>query len=168
VIHALRVSDQGVRLDDVIVFLYGGDDSFEGRIDARSANLKNGAWHLKNAWVSGPDGRPQHHANYSLPTTLTPERIQESFASPDTLSFWDLPGFIQAARAAGFSAVRYQLYLYTLLALPALFAAMVFMSASFSLRPARVGGISKGAGDRAEICAGALGDSVGADAAEQT
>ncbi|MBN9532128.1 MAG: LPS export ABC transporter permease LptG [Alphaproteobacteria bacterium] len=143
VIHALRVSDQGVRLDDVIVFLYGADDSFEGRIDALSANLKNGAWHLKNAWVSGPDGRPQHHANYSLPTTLTPERIQESFASPDTLSFWDLPGFIQAARAAGFSAVRYQLYLYTLLALPALFAAMVFMSASFSLRPARVGGISK-------------------------
>ncbi len=78
-----------------------------------------------------------------MPTTLTPARIQESFASPDTLSFWDLPGFIRAAQAAGFAATRYQLYLYTLLALPALFAAMVFMSASFSLRLARYGGMSR-------------------------
>ena len=77
-----------------------------------------------------------------LPTTLTPAQIQESFASPDTLSFWDLPGFIRAAQSAGFSATRYQLYLYTLYALPALFAAMVFMAASFSLRLARDGGVA--------------------------
>ena len=45
--------------------------------------------------------------------------------------------------AAGFAATRYELYLYTLLALPALFAAMVFMSASFSLRLSRYGGIPR-------------------------
>ena len=39
--------------------------------------------------------------------------------------------------------MRYQLYLYTLYALPALFAAMVFMAASFSLRPAREGGMAR-------------------------
>lgn len=143
VIHALRVSNQGVRLDDVIVFLYGPDDRFLGRIDARSAQLLAGAWRLQNAWVSAEDGVPLHHDSYDLTTTLTPARIQESFASPDTLSFWALPGFIRAARAAGFSATRYQLYLYTLLALPALFAAMVFMGASFSLRIARFGGMTR-------------------------
>ena len=99
---------------------------------------------LNDAWVSDTSGAaPVHHASYELPTTLTPAQIQESFASPDTLSFWDLPGYIRAAQAAGFSAVRYQLYLYTLYALPALFAAMVFMAASFSLRLAREGGIAK-------------------------
>ena len=84
-----------------------------------------------------------HHATIELPTTLTPAQIQESSASPDTLSFWDLPGYIRAAQAAGFSAARYQLYLYTLYALPALFAAMVFMAASFSLRPARDGSMPR-------------------------
>jgi lipopolysaccharide export system permease protein len=143
VIHALRVSDQGARLDEVIIFLYGVHDKFLGRIDAGTAQLQSGAWELTNAWVSGVDGAPKHHDVYDLPTTLTPARIQESFASPDTLSFWDLPGFIRAAQAAGFAATRYQLYLYTLLALPALFAAMVFMSASFSLRLARYGGIPR-------------------------
>jgi lipopolysaccharide export system permease protein len=143
VIHALHVSNQGVRLDDVIVFLYTANDTFVGRVDARSAQLTRGAWLLQDAWVSGPDGRPVHHANYNLPTTLTPARIQESFASPDTLSFWALPGFIHAAQRAGFAATRYELYLYSLLALPALFAAMVFMGASFSLRLARFGGIPR-------------------------
>ena len=39
--------------------------------------------------------------------------------------------------------MRYKLYFYTLCTLPALFAAMVFMAASFSLRPAREGGLAK-------------------------
>jgi len=141
VIHALRVADQGLRLDDVIIFLYGAGDKFAGRIDARSAALNTGAWNLKNAWISDADGKSLHRDVYNLPTTLTPAQIQESFASPETMSFWDLPGFIATARRAGFSATRYMLYFDSLLVLPALFAAMVFMAASFSLRLARLGGL---------------------------
>ncbi len=143
VIHALRVSAQGARLEDVDVFRYGARDHFLGRIDARSAELATGAWVLRDAWVSGAEGGPKHFARYDLPTTMTPTQIQESFASPDTLSFWALPGFIRAAQNAGFAATRYELYFYTLLALPALFAAMVFMAASFSLRLTRGGGLPR-------------------------
>ncbi|MBI1329882.1 MAG: LPS export ABC transporter permease LptG [Alphaproteobacteria bacterium] len=143
VIHALRVADQGVRLEEVIIFLYGEADHFLGRIEAKSATLSTGAWLLKNAWVSGPDGAPRHEELYDLPTTLTPSQIQESFASPDTISFWDLPRFIATAEQAGFSATRYRLYFDSLLVLPAMFAAMVFMAASFSLRLARLGGMGQ-------------------------
>jgi lipopolysaccharide export system permease protein len=143
VIHALRVTNQGVHLEDVVVFLYGANDHFVGRVDANAAQLQAGTWMLKNAWVSGGDGSPVHHDDYKLATTLTPAQIQESFAPPDTLSFWELPGFIRTAQSAGFSAVRYELYLYTLLAMPALFAAMVFMAASFSLRLGRSGGLAR-------------------------
>jgi lipopolysaccharide export system permease protein len=143
VINALRVADQGVKLEDVIIFLYGASDRFLGRIDARSAQLESGAWTLNNAWVSGAEGKPQHYDVYHLATTLTPARIKESFASPETLSFWALPGFIATARQAGFSATRYQLYFDSLLVLPAMFAAMVFMAASFSLRLARLGGMGR-------------------------
>lgn len=143
VIHALRVADQGVRLEDVDVFLYGANDHFLGRISARGAQLRSGAWLLLDAWVSGIDGAPRHFERYDLPTTMTPAQIQESFASPDTLSFWELPGFIRTAQNAGFAATRYELYFYTLLALPALFAAMVLMAASFSLRLTRGGGLPR-------------------------
>jgi lipopolysaccharide export system permease protein len=143
VIHALRVADQGVRLEDVDVFLYGANDHFLGRIDARSAQLRPRAWLLHEAWVSGADGVPVHHPTYELATTMTAAQIQESFASPDTLSFWALPGFIRAAQNAGFAATRYELYFYTLLALPLLFAAMVLMAASFSLRIQRGSGVGR-------------------------
>jgi len=143
VIHALRVADQGVLLDDAIIFLYGPNDRFQGRIDAHSAQLENGAWKLSKAWVSDTNGASKFHATYTLPTTLTPAQIQESFASPPTISFWDLPRFIRAAQAAGFSATRYVLYFDSLLVLPAMFAAMVFMAASFSLRLARLGGLGR-------------------------
>jgi len=143
VIHALRVAEQGEHLEEVLVFLYDAKDHFLGRIDAKSAQLHEHEWVLNDAWVSGTSGSPVHRAEYRLPTTLTPEQIVERFTAPDALSFWDLPGYIRAAQAAGFSAVRYQLYLYTLYALPALFAAMVFMAASFSLKLGREGGMAR-------------------------
>jgi len=141
VIHALRVAEQGVHLEEVIVFFYQGLDHYAGRIDAASAELENGKWHLVNAWVSGADGLPQHRDSYDLPTELTPAQIQESFATPDTISFWELPRFIANAEGAGFSASRHRLYFYSLLALPLLFSAMVFMAASFAMRLARLGGL---------------------------
>jgi lipopolysaccharide export system permease protein len=143
VIHALTAADQGVHLYDVIVFLYGAKDHVVGRIDAKSAELTEGAWMLSDAWVSGPDGIPKHYDRYPAKTTLTAAQIQESFAPPDTLSFWALPHFIQAAEAAGFSAIKYRLYLYSLLTLPILLAAMVFMGASFSLKLSRGGGLGR-------------------------
>jgi lipopolysaccharide export system permease protein len=143
VIHALRAARQGEHLEDVVVFLYGPRNSFIGRIDAKLAQLHDRYWTMNDAFVSDTKGTPVYHKSYRLPTTLTPEQIVESSASPDTLSFWDLPGYIRAAQSAGFSANRYQMYLYTLYALPALFAAMVFMAASFSLRFGRDIGMTK-------------------------
>jgi lipopolysaccharide export system permease protein len=142
VIHAITAAEQGERLDDVVVFRYRGDN-YVGRTDAASAQLRDGYWDLRDAWVTGGDGVPHQQANWQLPTTLTPNQIQESFIAPTALSFWQLPSFIRAAQSAGFSAKRYELYFYTLCALPALFAAMVLMAASFSLRPAREGGLAK-------------------------
>ena len=53
VIHALRVAQQGEHLEDVLVLLYGANDHFPGRIDAKSAQLGEHVWTLNDAWVSG-------------------------------------------------------------------------------------------------------------------
>jgi lipopolysaccharide export system permease protein len=146
VIHATNVTDQGEHLYEVLVLQYGANDKFLGRIEAREGLLKPGHWELQDAWVSdGKGAKPEHHDVYNLTTELTPEQIEQNFTAPDALSFWDLPGYIRNAQAVGYSAARYELYFYTLLALPALFASMVFMAASFSLQlsRSRVGGLGK-------------------------
>jgi lipopolysaccharide export system permease protein len=78
-----------------------------------------------------------------LPTDLTVGRVQESFASPDTLSVWALPGFIGLLDRSGFSAIRHRLHYQALLALPLLAGTMALVSAGFSMRPARRGGVAK-------------------------
>ncbi|MEK9968403.1 MAG: LPS export ABC transporter permease LptG [Ferrovibrio sp.] len=141
VVHALRVAQQGVELRDAILFYYEGHDTFVKRIDAAVALLEPGRWQLQHAIVSYPNRAPERHERLTVPTSLTFDRIQESFASPATISFWELPSFISTLEMAGFSAMRHRLHFYTLLASPILLCAMLLIAASFSLRLTRRGGI---------------------------
>lgn len=139
VIHARRVAESQLRLADVIVFRYDGADEFRSRIDAEGAVLTPGAWRLEQARVSQPGTPSKLVATLDLPTKLTPEKILDSFAPPESLSFWALPGFIDLLISAGFAARPHELYFQKLLATPLLFAGMVLLAASFSLRPPRRG-----------------------------
>jgi lipopolysaccharide export system permease protein len=140
VVHALRVSQRGTELADVIIFLYNGADRFVGRIDARDARLMDGYWDIDNALITGPDKPAQYFDRYQLKTSLTFDQIQDAFASPESISFWELPGFINALEAAGFSGLRHRLHFHALLSLPLLLVAMLLIAATFSLRLTRRGG----------------------------
>lgn len=140
VIHANRVLPDAMELQDVIFFLFEGTDRFTGRVDALTARLKPGRWEVTDAWVSKPDEPAVFHSEYHIPTDLTRDRIQDSFAAPETMSFWALPGFIQSLEAAGFTGMRHRLYWHSLLASPFLLGAMLLFAAAFSVRFTRRGG----------------------------
>ena len=133
VIHALRVSKEKMKLHDVIFFLFEGSDKFAGRIDAETAQLMAGYWDIRDAWISTPSRSAYHVNRHELPSDLTLTKIQESFAPPETMSFWDLPGFVAELEAAGFTGHRHRLHFYSLLALPFLLCAMVLIAAAFTV-----------------------------------
>lgn len=139
VIHARRVTGTSMTLHDVIIFRFADRDRFVGRIDAARAVLRPGAWQVFEAWVSSPGTRARFAERLEIPTELTREKILDSFAPPETISFWNLPGFIELLENAGFSATRHKLQLHRLLATPLLFAAIILLAVSFSLRPQRRG-----------------------------
>ena len=139
VIHALRATHTTMTLHQVIVFRFGDEDRFVGRIDAARAELYPGLWKLYDAWNFQPGKQAEYFEEFQLPTDLTKEKILDSFAPPETISFWSLPGFIALLEKAGFSAVRHRLQFHRLLAMPLLFTAMVLLAAAFSLRPQRRG-----------------------------
>ncbi len=141
VIHALRAADQGAKLEEVIIFLYEGADKFTGRIDASRAQLNDGFWDIEEATLTGPGKTLEYRPSYQLPTTLTRERIQESFASPQTLSFWNLPAFIKVLEAAGFSATRHRVHWHSIVAMPLFLCSMVLIAAIFAMRGTTRGGI---------------------------
>jgi len=137
------IASVGFQLDEVSVWRLSADDRPLERIEAPVARLQAGRWVLDRAVTFGQDRTATSARTLELPTELTPERIEDSFASPDTLGFWSLPGFIAVLEQAGFSAVRHRLHFQSLMALPLLSAAMALLAAGFSMRPSRRGGVAQ-------------------------
>ncbi|MGH7088810.1 MAG: LPS export ABC transporter permease LptG [Stellaceae bacterium] len=140
IVHADHYSTDTHALNGVMMLFIADDKKLEKRIDATEARLDHGKWILRQGTVWTPQQPLQSFAEAEVPTNLTPREIQDSFAAPETMSFWELPGFIRLLENSGFSAVRHRLYFDRLLAVPLLFAAMVLVAASFSLRMQRRGG----------------------------
>jgi len=141
IIHAGKLANQNLVRDGITLFFFNDRTQYASRIEARNATLTEGEWLIEHGarWVQ--DDPPQPFAELRLPTRLTPTNIEESFASPDTMSFWDLPGFIALLEQSGFPAQRHRLHYNVLLARPFLLCAMVLVAATFSLRMQRRGGV---------------------------
>lgn len=145
IIHAHGVNLRANQLTarEVSVFRLDGQGRLLSRIESGTATLAPGAWVLGDARSIRPDQLPEAPHAVELPTDLTVGRVQDSFASPDTLSVWTLPDFIGLLERSGFSSIRHRLHFQALLALPVLTATMALVSAGFSMRPARRGGVAR-------------------------
>jgi lipopolysaccharide export system permease protein len=143
IINAARSEQQGVRLTGLTVFRFDPDFTFKERIEAREATLEDGHWQFKSARRFSLDSPPIDQDSFSLKTSLTPAQVRNSFSTPETVSFWQLPGYIQSSESSGFATAGYRLQYHKLIAQPFLLAAMVMLAASVSLRFFRFGGVQK-------------------------
>lgn len=144
VIHAARTNAEGTELRDATFYRFDKSDALQQRVDTAVAILAKGKWQLTTAKIQKVDlttTQPPAESNVpflDIPTTMTPTEIQNSFAPPDSISFWRIPSVIRAMEAAGFSARRHKAHYHSMLALPALLAAMTLIAAAFAIRPPRM------------------------------
>jgi len=143
VINAKSSRDQGAQLGGVSVYTFDNEGEFQERIEAKSATLEQGYWQLDDARIYAAGSPPVLQPAYRLATNLTPEQVRESFATPETVPFWQLPAYIELADRAGLVAAGYRLQYQQLLSRPFLLTAMVLLAAAVSLRFFRFGGVQK-------------------------
>jgi len=143
IINASRSQQQGALLTGLTVFRFETDFSFRDRLEAREATLEPGFWRLKTVRRYTLDSPPVDEDTLLLPTTLTQAQVRNSFSTPETVSFWQLPSYIRSSESSGFATAGYRLQYHKLLARPFLLAAMVMLAASVSLRFFRFGGVQK-------------------------
>lgn len=143
IINAAASRQQGAELSGVSVFSLDNADGYLGRIEAKRATLHDGHWMLEDARVYAGDAPPTDHPLFELNTPLTRAQVQESFATPETVPFWQLSSLIRLAEGAGLPAIGYRLQYYQLLVLPLYLVAMVLLAAAVSLRLFRFGGVQK-------------------------
>jgi lipopolysaccharide export system permease protein len=139
-IHSATFDQKEWRLNNVMILFFDNADNFIRRMDSPVAYLKDGYWDIRQPVINNKSGGLQRFDARQIPTELTAQKIVESFADPDTISFWSIPEYIHIMEITGFPATRLYLHFHTLLAQPALFAAMILLAATFSLRPPRQGG----------------------------
>jgi lipopolysaccharide export system permease protein len=143
IINAARSEQQGARLTGLTVFRFDNDDQFKERIEAQQATLEEGQWLFKSVRRYTLNGPPVDQDSFTLATSLTPAQVRNSFSTPETVSFWQLPGYIRSSESSGFATAGYRLQYHKLIAQPFLLAAMVMLAASVSLRFFRFGGVQK-------------------------
>lgn len=147
VIRALRTNADASILYDVTFLSYREDGEPYRRIKAGSAALENGEWLLSDVkdWPLGrstnSEANAQTYETLRLSSSLTAERIRESFGHPSTISIWQLNDYIAQLDASGFSSRQHQVWLQSELARPLFLIAMVLIASGFTMRHARFGGI---------------------------
>lgn len=142
VIHAWSATAQGTELDKPTIFTFDAENRFLRRIDAERAVLKNGQWELTDAAVMALDEPRVRHETMTVPTRLTVSQILDSLAPPESLSFWELPAFIDLLDKSGFNTLAHRLHWNSLLSLPLMLASMVLLAATFCIRlSVRRGGV---------------------------
>ena len=143
IINAKSSREQGSQLGGVTIYTFDVAGHFLQRIEAKSATLQPGYWLLEDVRIYANAKPPVDQPSYRIATNLTLEQVRESFATPETVPFWQLPSYIERAERAGLVAAGYRLQYDLLLARPFLLAAMVLLGASVSLRFFRFGGVQK-------------------------
>jgi lipopolysaccharide export system permease protein len=113
---------------------------YQSRIDADSAILQKGYWELHNVSLWQDKGNQfKSYDCLKIPTSLTIEKIQDSNASPETISFWSLPKFIHILEKSGLSSMGYRLYWHSQLAKIGMMVAMILLAGGLGSRPVRQG-----------------------------
>jgi lipopolysaccharide export system permease protein len=141
ILHAKTAADRGLTLGGVTVLQFDLNNRFYEQIQANKAELRQGYWRLEKA-VQQSSGEAAHqYDEYFISTYLSPAQIMDSLGSIETLSFWQLPAFIDFAKRAGIPTDRYELQYQLFLVRPVLLAAMVLIAATCSLKAFRFGKI---------------------------
>ncbi|MCZ2328565.1 LPS export ABC transporter permease LptG [Bartonella sp. F02] len=138
-IGARSIIDQGLSLIDATFVQYNNNATIKNWINTNKATLINGAWLLTNGTIYKTGHTPEKFTKLLIKTNLKPEFLTEYLADPATIPFYKLPKKIAAAHSLGYSANKFDMYLQSLIALPALLVAMTLIAATVSLKFTRFG-----------------------------
>lgn len=141
IFHAEKIKQPEWTLHNITVLYFTEENGFLQRVHAAEAILGETSWRMKGVQIyKGKAVVPETLDTFDLPTSLTREDIEESFSSRASMSFWKLPGYIATLEETGFDAAALRVYYHNLLSQPLMFAAMILLAATVSMRPPRMQG----------------------------
>ncbi|MGF1627691.1 MAG: LPS export ABC transporter permease LptG [Alphaproteobacteria bacterium] len=140
IINARSWDAERIRLSQIMIAEFDQRDQFVRRLDAGWAELAAGEWTLHEVYVNEVSRVSSFEERLVYPTSLTIGELENSLASPETVSFWDLLRYADLLEGAGFPGQSMRLQWHAMIAEPALMCGMVLIAAGFAMRQVRRGG----------------------------
>ena len=144
IIKAVSVSNNGQILHQVTIFNYDKNGLVTERFFSESAVLENNELLLKNTikWSdnkikANPIIANEKIKNLKIKTEITPAQLLDGYASPETISPWNMNKQIKKVKSSGFSVLKYQSKKMEQYAKPFLFIVMVILGTVFTLQNSR-------------------------------
>ncbi len=135
IIHADKIDPKNMTLNNVMIFRYTSDNKFIESIDGKTTKLEDGYWKIGKGIKTSKNLETSPFIELQLPTQLTSSQIKESFAKPETISFWDTLKFIEIIDKAGFNSRKHVIYFHKMISSPIFFIGMVLLGAVFCVKP---------------------------------
>ena len=130
VLYAKSTEQQGQVLNFFMLLEYDDKGAFNGRIDGKKAELKDGYWKMFEIQVTPEYGETTYLDDLDYKTNIKPKDISDSLSSPSSISIWRLLTFISFLEELGYSAIDFKMHLYSLISLPFFVSALVLLAFS--------------------------------------
>ena len=137
IIHADLFDFLQNKFQYVSFYDFDQDGTYIGRYDAGKVTLQNSEWKMEEVVYWDKGNISSSLGSLDRATDLTLTKIQESYAAPESLSFWKITEYIEILEKAGLSNVRYKLHWHSQIAKIGLMIGMVFLACTFCLHPTR-------------------------------
>ncbi len=139
ILHAGEADVQTWEIKDITLYFFDRQNGFKKRIDAPHGRLKDRLWLFHDVVIATSAEISKRQEDFRLNTTLLLKDIEESVLSPESISFWELPGLITNLENAGFDSTSLHIKFHSLLSKPLLILSMIVLGAAVSLKLPRSG-----------------------------
>ncbi len=130
VLYAQKIKEQGRHIIDFMILEYDEKGSFQGRLDGKSAMLKNEYWMMNDIQITPKFEAAYFKKSLKYQTNIKPEDITDSLSSPTNISIWRLVTFISFLEGLGYSAIDFKMHLYDLIFLPFFMASLTLLASA--------------------------------------
>ncbi len=128
VLYAKSTEQEGKVLNFFMLLEYDDKGAFNGRIDGKKAELKDGYWKMLEIQVTPKYGETTYLNYLDYKTNIKPKDISDGLSSPSSISIWRLLTFISFLEELGYSAIDFKMHLYSLISLPFFISTLVFLA----------------------------------------
>lgn len=142
IIQARKAYKEKLQFRQVTVWYFDKDHNFYKRINCSKMSLGKNFWLLENPIVNqGESVLNKASANIKIPTNFdrdfVKDKILNNFQEAKIFSIFQLPDLIKDLNSSGFAATKFIVYFNSLLIMPIIFPAMIFIACFFGLNHVR-------------------------------